>query len=82
MTRDEMVTALDGELDRLERVRALLQQSQSHKFALTDRFIQNAAAQARKGTAEKPKRVLSPEARRRIVQAQKKRWARQRAGRA
>jgi hypothetical protein len=85
MTREEMITALNGELDRLERVRAVLQKSKSHKFAPTGKLIQTAVAQVRKSagkSAGEPKRVLSPEARKRIAQAQKKRWARQKAGRA
>ena len=84
MTREEMVGAIDEEIDRLERVRALLHDSRSDKFAIDGRLMRNAVAQkanaARSSAAgEKPKRVLSPEARKRIAMAQKRRWAKQKA---
>ncbi len=84
MTRDEMITAIDGEIDRLERVRTLIQQSNSDRFALNGKLVQGFAAQAaaRSAGGEKGKRTLSPEARKRIALAQKRRWAKQKAGRA
>ncbi len=71
MTRDEMITAIDSEISRLEQVRDLLQHSAS------DRFITSSDASA--PSAKKP-RVLSPEARRSIAQGQKRRWAKQHDG--
>ncbi len=83
MTREEMAAAIDGEIDRLERVRALLQHSHSEKFALNGKLVRSAtapSARAEKPPAgERPKRVLSPEARKRIALAQKRRWAKQKA---
>ena len=68
MTRDEMIAAIEGEITRLEQVRELLRNSTS------DRFV---AAEGSLPGAKKP-RVLSADARRRIAQAQKRRWAKQR----
>lgn len=66
MTRQDMVTALDEEVDRLEHVKNLLEHSK-----LTIYCVGN--AQPRK------QRVLSADARERIAQAQKRRWAKHRA---
>ena len=68
MTREEMVAAIEGEIMRLEQVRELLRSSTSQRFN---------AAEAPTSSVRKP-RVLSAEARKRIAQAQKKRWAKQR----
>jgi hypothetical protein len=66
MTREEIVAALDEEIDRLQQVKKLLQSTGSHKFVAGV-------------TTSKPgaKRILSPEARQRIAAAQKRRWAKQ-----
>ena len=83
MTRQEMVGALDEEIGRLERVRTLLQQSNSEKFALNGKLVRSATGRSAKAektpAGEKPKRALSPEARKRIALAQKRRWAKQKA---
>ena len=71
MTRDEMIAAIDNEIGRLEQVQQLLRQSASDPVAV--------ALEPSAPTAKKP-RVLSPEARRSIAQAQKRRWAKQRDG--
>ena len=68
MTREEMVAAIEGEIMRLEQVRELLRSSTSKRF--------NTAEEP--GPAARKPRVLSAEARKRIAQAQKKRWAKQR----
>jgi hypothetical protein len=73
MTREEMVEAVEGEIARLEQVRNLLQRSTSSKFAAPETSSKNGNAAAPKRT-----RTLSPEARKRIAQAQKRRWAKQR----
>jgi hypothetical protein len=75
MTRDEMIEAIDGEISRLEQVRDLLEHSTSNKFAAPASGGRGAGASKAEGKA---KRVLSPEARKRIAAAQKKRWAKQR----
>lgn len=69
MTREEMIAALDEEIDRLEHVKGLLEQSKSTRFTVDD----VGSAQPRK------QRVLSADARKRIAQAQKRRWAKHRA---
>ena len=69
MTREEILAAIDGEIARLEQVRALLRDSTSEQF-----LPLHASAP---GT--KKKRMLSPDARQRIAQAQKRRWAKARS---
>jgi len=66
MTREEIVAALDEEISRLEKVRSLLQGSGGSKFLASGNL-----AGVRK------KRHLSAEARKRIADAQKRRWAKQ-----
>jgi hypothetical protein len=67
---DSILAEIDAEIARLTEARALLANMNS------------AAPAATKGKAAKKatkKRVLSPEARKRIADAQRKRWAAQRA---
>ncbi len=71
MTREEMIAAIEGEIARLEQVRELLRNSTSHRFSA-------AISGDGHGPAVKKARVLSADARRRIAQAQKRRWAKQR----
>lgn len=66
MTREEIVVAIDEEISRLEKVRALLQGSSSNKL-----FASGSLVGVRK------KRHLSADARKRIADAQKRRWAKQ-----
>lgn len=66
MTREEIISAIDEEINRLEKVRALLQGSGSNKL-----FATGGLSGARK------KRHLSADARKRIADAQKRRWAKQ-----
>jgi len=66
MTRDEIVVAIDEEISRLEKVRSLLQGSTGSKLFSSGL------------TGIRKKRYLSPEARKRIADAQKRRWAKQR----
>lgn len=68
MTREEIIAAIDEELGRLRQVRSLLQSSNA------PRIFDSAAPRA---TTTRKKRVLSPEARERIAEAQKRRWAKQ-----
>jgi hypothetical protein len=65
MSREEIIAAIDEEIGRLEKVRALLEGAGS------TRIFAGAFANGRK------KRHLSAEARRRIAEAQKRRWAKQ-----
>ncbi len=68
MSREEILIAIEGEIARLEQAAALLRESTSDRFTPI-------------GTAQPAgrKRVLSPEARSRIAEAQTRRWARERA---
>jgi hypothetical protein len=68
MTREELVAAVDEEIGRLEKVRALLQSTGGSRIA-TPSF----------GNKPRKKRVLSADARARIAAAQKRRWAKQKA---
>ncbi len=69
MTREEMIAVIESEINRLEQVRELLRKTASGRFT-TEGIVPP--------TTEKKKRVLSPDARKRIAQAQKRRWAKQR----
>jgi hypothetical protein len=71
MSREELIAAVDEEISRLEKVRALLQSSGGSRISSTS-F----------GNRPRKKRVLSAEARARIAAAQKRRWAKQKAGQA
>jgi hypothetical protein len=76
MTIDSILAQIDSEIARLTQVRALL--SGNEKSSVADTKSKGVAAGApAKGTRKK--RVLSPEARKRIADAQRKRWAAQRA---
>ena len=68
MTREELIAAVDEEISRLEKVRALLQSTGGTRIATTS-F----------GNRPRKKRVLSADARARIAAAQKRRWAKQKA---
>ena len=69
MTRPEMIAALDQEIQRLETARTLLRRS--HDLAAGFSFRSASAKPA-------AKRQMSPEGRRRIIEAQRRRWAKQR----
>jgi hypothetical protein len=73
MTRTEMIAALDEEIERLEKVRGLLQDTKdlAPKY---ERALARSGAKAAKRSA----RRMTPEGRRRIIEAQKRRWAKQR----
>lgn len=66
MTREDIIAAIDEEITRLEKVRALLRDTTGSKF-----FAAGSVTGTRK------KRNLSAEARKRIADAQKRRWAKQ-----
>jgi hypothetical protein len=72
MTIDSILAQLDSEIARLTQVRALLASSAktTTKFALP---------KAGKTATRRKKRVLSADARKRIADAQRKRWAAQKA---
>ena len=76
MAIDSILAQIDSEIARLTQVRALL--SNDGKSSAAGSKSKGAAAAAPVKSAGK-KRVLSPEARKRIADAQRKRWAAQRA---
>jgi hypothetical protein len=71
MAIDSIITQIDSEIARLTQVRSLLAGSGSS--SATPRKARSAGSKSRKA------RVLSPEARKRIADAQRRRWAAQRA---
>lgn len=72
MTIESILSQIDSEIARLTQARALL--ANVGKINVAAKSAKAASA----GKARK-KRVLSPEARKRIADAQRKRWAAQRA---
>ncbi len=71
MAIESILAQIDSEIARLTQVRSLLAGSGSS--SVTERKTRKAPAKGRKS------RVLSPEARKRIADAQRKRWAAQKA---
>ena len=77
MTLDSIIAQIDAEIARLTQARALLGSAGKVNIsAVAGRISAAPAAKARK------KRYLSPEARKRIADAQRRRWAAQRAKKA
>jgi hypothetical protein len=68
MNREQIIAAIEDEINRLEQVRKLLKSATGHSL------VSSGAA-----TKAPRKRILSPEARQRIAAAQKRRWAKQKA---
>ena len=68
MTRHEIIVALDQEIQRLETARTLIRNSRDVAAGITVR-----------DTHTKPavRRQISPEGRKRIIEAQRRRWAKQ-----
>jgi hypothetical protein len=75
MTIDSILAQIDAEIARLTQVRSLLTDSGKVAIKATERKAKKAAAPAK----TRKKRVLSPEARKSIADAQRKRWAAQKA---
>jgi hypothetical protein len=73
MTIDSILSQIDSEIARLTQVRKLLSGSGASTFASPQRKTKSAAKKSRKA------RVLSPEARKRIADAQRRRWAAQKS---
>jgi len=73
MTIDLILAQIDAEIARLTQVRSLLADSGKVIAKVTERKVKTAPIKTRK------KRVLSAEARKRIADAQRKRWAAQKA---
>lgn len=75
MSIDSILAQIDAEIATLTHARSLLASTGKLTTKVTKRKASKAPA---KGKARK-KRVLSPEARKRIADAQRKRWAAQKA---
>jgi len=73
MATDSIVALIDAEIATLTQVRALLANTGKVALKLAKREAKAAPAKP------KQKRVLSPDARKRIADAQRKRWAAQKA---
>lgn len=73
MAIDSVLALIDAEIARLTQVRSLLAGAGKVATPVTERKPKKAPAKTKK------RRVLSPEARKRIADAQKKRWAAQKA---
>jgi len=83
MANEAIIALIDEEIDRLTKVRALLSKTSKIAAKLAARGIKtNIDPATLKGKAQakaKKARVLSPEARKRIAEAQRKRWAAQKS---
>ena len=75
MAIDSILAQIDAEIARLTQARSLLANLGTAKVAVAQTPKANAPAK----TKRRKKRVLSPEARKRIADAQRKRWAAQKA---
>ena len=73
MTIDSILAQLDSEIARLTKVRSLLANSAKTAPKFADHKV------AKVKTKRRKKRVLSADARKRIADAQRKRWAAQKA---
>lgn len=73
MAIDSILAQIDSEIARLTQVRSLLAGSGGKVSAVSERKTKKSAAKPKKA------RVLSVEARKRIADAQRKRWAAQKA---
>lgn len=76
MSLDNLLSSIDAEIKRLKEARALLAGTST---GTRGQRAPTVAPAARKKTA---RRKLSPEARKRIADAQRKRWAEQRKAKA
>jgi hypothetical protein len=74
MANDSILALIDAEIARLTQVRSLLTGIGKVAVTVTERKAKKAPAKK-----SKKRRVLSPEARKRIADAQRKRWAAQKA---
>lgn len=75
MAIDSIIAQIDAEIARLTQARSLLANRSAAAVAVVQSKTTKSPAKPRK----RKKRVLSPEARKRIADAQRKRWAAQKA---
>jgi DNA-binding TFAR19-related protein (PDSD5 family) len=87
MANDSILALIEAEIARLTQVRALLASTGKVSTKLIEKNAKKALVSAKAKTKKdaktkvktKAKRVLSPEARARIAEAQRKRWAAQKS---
>ena len=90
MVIDSILAQIDAEIAKLTQVRSLLANTGKIAATITERLTKKApkakkpakvakAAKPAKAAKAKKRRVLSPDARQRIADAQRKRWAAQKA---
>jgi len=93
MTIDSILAQIDAEIAKLTQVRSLLANTGKVSATVTERATKKIkkarkakkaakaikAAPVAKAAKTKKRRTLSPEARQRIAEAQRKRWAAQKA---
>jgi hypothetical protein len=81
MTNETIVALIDAEIAKLTQVRSLLASASKVADLATASITKKSAkaAPAAKPKKAKKRRTLSPEARKRIADAQRKRWAAQKA---
>ena len=72
MSREQILSAIDEEISKLQQARKLLQSSGGSKLV-------SGLSSSGNGRKTRARRTLSPEARARIAAAQKRRWAKQKA---
>jgi hypothetical protein len=76
MSTDSILVQIDAEIARLKQARSLLANIGEVASKVTERKTKKSSAKVKK---VKKTRTLSPEARKRIADAQRKRWAAQKA---
>ncbi len=79
MANKEVLAAIDYEIARLQQARDILAGESEDGAGRNRGAAKQVPAKKRVGRPAGTKRVLSPEARKRIAEAQKKRWAAQKA---
>jgi hypothetical protein len=79
MDNNSILSLIDAEIARLTQVRALLANTGKVDAKLKARGLKKEAAAPVAKTKARKSRVLSPEARKRIAEAQRKRWAEQKS---
>jgi hypothetical protein len=70
MDSAKILAAIDAEIEKLQQVRDLLQEVKGSKTSVERKSVPGA-----KASRKTVKRSMSPEARKRVAEAQKKRWA-------
>jgi hypothetical protein len=76
MSTDSILVQIDAEIARLKQARSLLANIGEVATKVTERKTRKSSTKVKK---TKKTRTLSPEARKRIADAQRKRWAAQKA---